>query len=135
MRGKEMHRAIIKGLTKNKIYLEAVQEANITRDSNYMMGNYRITASEDKNEETGIATGGTAIMEHESMKQHITQIARQSGRALRVTLGHAESKIPIHIISTYAPRKSAAQQTQKGERDIDGQTLKNYAARRAEDAS
>ena len=60
MWGKETHRDIVKGLAENKIRLEAIQETHITRDCNYMVGNYRgITAAEDKNIETGIATGGS----------------------------------------------------------------------------
>ena len=103
MRGKEMQQEIVKGLTKNKIHLSEIQETHITRFSNYMMDNYRIITASDKNEETGIVTGGTAIVVHESLQQHITQITRQSGRSIRVTLGHAKSKMPIRIISTYAP--------------------------------
>ena len=38
------------------------------------------------------------------MHHYITQIKRQRSRLLGVTLGNYESKIPIHILSTYAPR-------------------------------
>ena len=70
-----------------------------------MADNHRIiTAAADKSAETGISTGGTAeIMIHESTQQHITQIKRQSDRALRVTMDRAKSKMPIHVISAYAP--------------------------------
>ena len=48
IRGKEMQREIVKGPTKNKIHLEAIQETHITRDCNYMIDNYRvITEAED----------------------------------------------------------------------------------------
>ena len=98
MRCKEIRKAIVKCLTKNKIHLAEMQETHITRDCNYMVGNYRvITAAADKNKETGIVTGGTAIMVRGSLPQEITQIARKR-RALRVTLDHAKSKKPIHII-------------------------------------
>ena len=105
MRGKEMRREIGKGLTENKIRLSTIQGAHITRDFNYLVGNYRvITSAGDKNNETGIATGGAAIMIHGSLQQNITQITRQSGRYIRVTLDRAKSKMPIHIIPTFAPR-------------------------------
>ena len=42
-------------------------------------------------------------MIHENLQQNITQITRRSSRALRVTLGHRKAKMPIHIVSTYAP--------------------------------
>ena len=49
MKETEMHHGIVKGLTKNKIQLSAIQETRITRDSSYMMDNYRIiTASSGK---------------------------------------------------------------------------------------
>ena len=79
-----------------------------------MMGNYRvITASEDKNEETGISTGGTAIMIRESLQHHITQITRQISRSIRVTLDHAKSKMQIHIISTYAPHNGQTEEMKR----------------------
>ena len=43
-------------------------------------------------------------MIHESIKQNIIRIKRQSNRALRVALGQENAKMPIHVISTYAPR-------------------------------
>ena len=43
-------------------------------------------------------------MIHGSLHQNITQIMRQSSKVLRVTLDQAKSKMPTHIISTYAPR-------------------------------
>ena len=104
MREKEIQREIEKGLTENKIHIEAIQETHITQDRSYMMGNYRIvTASSNKSAETGIVTGGTAIAIRESLRRHITQIIRQSSRSPRVALGHVRSKMHIRIITTYAP--------------------------------
>ena len=48
-------------------------------------------------------------MIHESIQQYITQIARHSSRVLRVALDRYKSKIPIHIISTYAPHNGHAE--------------------------
>ena len=93
MRGKEMQQEILKDLTKNKIHPAAIQETHITRDCNYMMGNYRvITSAADKSKETGIATGRTEIMIHEIIQQNITQITRQSRRSIRVTPDRAKSE-------------------------------------------
>ena len=78
------------------------------------MGNYRvITAAAGKNEETGIFTGGTSIMVHGSIQKNIAQITRQRRRVLRVTLGQAKSKMPIHIISTYAPHNGHTEATKR----------------------
>ena len=100
-----MQQEIIKCLTGNKTHLAEIEGAHIARDCNYMMDNYRvIEADAEENETAGIATGGTAIMIHGRLQQHIAQITRQSSRSIRVTLGHAKSKMPIHIVSTYAPR-------------------------------
>ena len=52
-------------------------------------------------------------MVHESLQQNITQIATQSSRFLLVTLGRAESKMPIHIISTYAPHNGHMEETRR----------------------
>ena len=48
-------------------------------------------------------------MIHESIHRYITQIARQSSRVLRVTLGRCKSKMPIQIRPTYAPRNGHAE--------------------------
>ena len=78
------------------------------------MRNYRvITAAADKNEVTGTGIGGTAKMLRESLQQNTTQITRQSSRSLRVTLGHAKSKMTIHIISTYAPHNGHTEETKR----------------------
>ena len=52
-------------------------------------------------------------MIHGSTQQYITQIARQSSRVLKVTLGHLRSRIPIHIISTYAPHNGHAEEDRR----------------------
>ena len=52
-------------------------------------------------------------MVRESLQQHIAQIPRQSSRPLRVTLDRAKSKMPIHIISTYAPRNGHTEGTER----------------------
>ena len=43
-------------------------------------------------------------MIHGSTKHHIAKITRGISRILRVTMGHSESEISIHILSTYAPQ-------------------------------
>ena len=118
---------------RNKIHLTAIQETHITRDCNYVVGNYRvITSAEDKNKETGIATWGTAIiMIRGSLQKNITQITRQSSRALRVTSDHAKSKMQIHIISTYAPQMDI----RKRQKESIGEIYKNYSIRHARDTS
>ena len=108
---------IIKGLTKNKIHIATIQETHITKDLSYTLGNYRIiTSAAEKHKETGTVTGGTAIMIHESLQQKVTQIKRQSIRSLRVTLDHAKAKMPIHVISTYAPHIRHAEETSRKHR-------------------
>ena len=55
----EMQQGIINELTKNKIHIAMIQETHITKDLNYMMGNYRIiTSAAERNNETGVVTGG-----------------------------------------------------------------------------
>ena len=105
MRGEGTQQEIVKGVIKNKIHLAEIQETHITSYCNYMVANYRvITEAEDKNKETGIVNGGTSIMVRESIRQKITHLARRRSRVLRVTLDRTKSKMPIRIISTYAPR-------------------------------
>ena len=100
----QMRRDISKNLTRNKLHVAAIQETHMTQDRDYLIGNYRvITASTTKREETGVAHGGTAIMIHASMEKYITQIARQSSRVGQVTTGRKNSKMPIDILTTYAP--------------------------------
>ena len=107
-----MRRDIIKHLTRSKIHISAIQETNVIQDSGNLLDNYRITAetAASKREETGVVQGGTEIMIHESIQQYITQIARQSSRVLRVTLGRENSKRPIQILTTYAPHNGRAEE-------------------------
>ena len=63
-------------------------------------------------------------MIHESLQQHITQIARQSSRALRVTLDPAKSKMPIRIISTYAPHNGHTEEEKTKLGDVSEQLNK-----------
>merc|ERR1712112_289535 len=105
---------IINGLAKNKIHIAMIQETHIPKDLNYMMGNYRIiTSAAERNNETGLVTGGTAVPIHESIQQNIIQIKRQSSRAIRVTLGQEKSTMPIHVISTYAPHSGHKEETRQ----------------------
>lgn len=91
MKESESKQEIVNILTKNKIHLATAQETHITTYLSYVMGNYRImTSAAEKHKATGITTGGTAIIIHESLQKNITQIKRQSGRALRATLGHSK---------------------------------------------
>ena len=116
----QMQRDIIKDLTRNKIHIAAIQETHIDQDRDYLIDNYRIiTAAATKSAETGAVQGGTAIMVHGGLQTYITQITRQRSRVLRVTLGRYESKIPIHIIPTYAPHNghAAAERRQRWEED------------------
>ena len=97
-------REIVKGLAGNRIHIAAIHETHITQDKSYVVDNYRIiTAASDKNETDGIVTGRTSIVIRESPRKHFAKITRRNGRPLRVTLDRAERKIPIRIISTYAP--------------------------------
>ena len=92
MKETEMQQGIINELTKNKIHIAMIQETHISKDLNYKMDNYRIiTSAAEKNKETGVITGGTAILIHESIQQNIIQIKRQSIRAIRITLGQEKS--------------------------------------------
>ena len=100
-----MQQEIVKCLARNQTHIAATQETHILQDRRYLLGNYGIiTSSADISEGKGGVSGGTAITIHESMQQHTPQITRQSSRVLRVTMGHSASKMPIRIISTYAPR-------------------------------
>ena len=69
-------------------------------------------------------------MIHASAQKYITQIARQSSRVLRVTLDRYRSKMPIHILSNYAPHNghSEADRIQHwGEvKEIHNQTCKRH---------
>ena len=52
-------------------------------------------------------------MIREIIHQNISKIARKSGRSIRVTLERAESKMPIRIISTYAPRNGHTEEAKR----------------------
>ena len=103
MRETATQQEIVKGLAKKKIHIAEIQDTHITQDKSYMVDNYRIITAANKSEAAGIVTGGAAIMIHERLRQHITQITRQCSRSLRVTLDRSKSKMPIRVISTYAP--------------------------------
>ena len=61
MKETEMQQGIINELTKNKIHIAMIQETRISKDMNYMVGNYRIiTSASEKNKETGVITGGNS---------------------------------------------------------------------------
>ena len=110
MKDEQVQRDIIKDPTRNKIHIAAAQATHITQDRDYILDNYRIiTASSAKREETGVVQGGTEIMLHGRTQQYITQITRKSSRVLRVTLDRRESKMPIHILATYAPQNGQAE--------------------------
>ena len=100
-------RDIAMRLTRNKMHISFTQETHIVRDIDYLVGNYRsITSSSAQREQTWgtarrIINYDTWI--HGSMQQYITQIARQSSRALRVTLDRTNSNMHIQILTTYAP--------------------------------
>ena len=114
MKETTIQQEIINGLTKNKMHIAMIQETHIAKDLNYMIDNYRIiTSAAEKNKETGVITGGTAIMIHESIQQNVIQIKRQSSRSLRVTLEQAKATMPIQVISTYAPQSGHKEETRQ----------------------
>ena len=49
MKEKATQQEIIKGLTRNKIHLAAIQETHITKDLSYTLGNYRIITTSAEN--------------------------------------------------------------------------------------
>ena len=105
---------IIKELAKNKIHIDMIQETRIVENMNYRMDNYRIiTYAAEKNKDTNVETGGTAVMIRESIQQNIIQIKRQSSRALRVTLCQEKATMPTHAISTYAPHSGHNEETRQ----------------------
>ena len=53
------------------------------------------------------------MMIHESIQQNIIQIKRQSSRAIRVTLDQEKAKMPIQVISTYAPHSGHKEETRQ----------------------
>ena len=55
-------------------------------------------------------------MIHGSMTPCVTHVAKQS-RAIRVTMGHENPNMPIHIISTYSPRNGHAAEEKKNQRN------------------
>ena len=119
MRESTTQKEIVKGQIKNRIHIAAIQETHITQDRRYIMEKYRIiTAAADKRETTGIVRGGTSIMIHESNQRHIARITRQSSRVLRVTMDHAESKMPIRIISTFAPKMVTEEERDIGDGEM-----------------
>ena len=103
MRGKEMQREIVKGITKNKIQIAAIQETHITQDMNYMVGNYRIITAAGKSAETGIVDGGGR--NHDTREPATTHNADRRTKKPSTTsnTGPCQIQMPIHIISTYAP--------------------------------
>ena len=106
----QTQRDIVKNLTRHKIHITHVQETHITQSKRYRPGNYRIIATaSSKGETTGVEKGGAAITMHGCTQNQITKITTTSSRVLRVTMGHAESKMPIRALSTYAPHNVHAQ--------------------------
>ena len=97
------------------------------------MGNYLIiTAEAAKKATAGIVQGGVAIMIHGSMAPYITQAARQSGRAIRVTMDRENPNTPTHIMSTYAPHNGhTAEDKGKHWGDVKGLIDKTFKRLRA----
>ena len=126
MKEEQTQREVINGLIRSAIRISEIHETHITQDRSYLLGNYRIvTASSDKSATTGVVSGGTSIIIQESTQHHITQIKRQSIRVLRSTMGRAKSKMPIRIISTYAPHNGYAEEEERErERDDTGRKQK-----------
>ena len=46
-------------------------------------------------------------------RRTLQKITRQISRVLRVSVGHSESKMPIRIISTYAPHNGHTEETKR----------------------
>ena len=69
-------------------------------------------------------------MIHESAQLYIAQIARKSRRALRVTLDRKNSRMPIQIVATYAPRSGNKEEDRgqhwRGAKEILNETRKRH---------
>ena len=105
MKEEQMQRDIINNLTRNKIHIEAIQATHIVKDRDCVVYNYRVIApSATKRKETGVVQGGTSVMIHESAHQYIAQIARKRRGVTRSTMGQKNSRMPIQILTTYAPQ-------------------------------
>ena len=110
-------RYIIKNITRGKIQIAEGQEAHIILARNYIMCYYRInTSSATKSDKTGVVHGGVAVVIREIIQQNTTQIDRRSSRSQRVTIGSKNSKIPIQILCTYAPRSGRAEEGRRHRR-------------------
>ena len=104
MREATTQQEIVKGLAGNRIHIAEIQETHITQERSFLQDYCRIiTEAADKNEATGVVGGWTSIMIRASAHHHIAQITRHIIRVLRVTLDQDKSKMPLHVISTYAP--------------------------------
>ena len=119
MKEEKMRRSIIKNIARGKIHTATVQQTHITIDRNCLLGRYRIiTESETRSETTGVAQGGgVAAAIHDSIHQNITQIARQSRRVLRITLGRKNSKIPTWALFTHWPPNGRKEENRRHRRN------------------
>ena len=105
VKGEQTKRDITKNLTRNEIHISAIQETRIIHDRDYTIDNYRATtAAAAKRAETGAVQGGTEVTKRARMQKYITQIARKGSRVARVTMGRKNSRMPIQLLTTYAPR-------------------------------
>ena len=110
----QTHRDITKDLDRGKIHISAIEETHIAQGRRYLLENYRVaTESATHPEKAGVVKGGTAVAIRESAKQHIAQIARQRSRVLRATLDRKNSRMPIQIISIYAPRNGHTEEDRR----------------------
>ena len=62
MEEEQLKRGIIKNMIRRKIHIASIQETHITKDRDYLMGNYRvITAAAAKKEKTGVVQVGNQL--------------------------------------------------------------------------
>ena len=60
VKAEQARRDIIKNLARNKIHIAAIQETRITKDRDYIMGNYRVlTEAATEKDKTGVVQGDT----------------------------------------------------------------------------
>ena len=113
----ENRQIIIEKLNNNNIDIACIQETHDNKDTDTTCGNYYIIRSSEKKEEiennNGITKAGVAIYIHKYLKNNITNVIRNTGRYIQMTLNGEHFRTPTIIINTYAPNQGYNEEEKK----------------------
>ena len=113
----ENRNIIVEKLENNDIDIACIQETHDTKNTDTSCGNYYIIRSshnnDDDNNKHGLNEAGVAIYIQKYLKNNITNVIRDNGRYIQMTLQGEHFRNPILLINTYAPNQGYDDESRK----------------------